>query len=90
MCKVWREVLYSPPYWREVRPVLHCRELRAWDSCQLETKKSFYLSLQLRGCDSITLLHANDADVFDFIQHYPQANRLNIETHRKLEKIYFG
>ena len=25
VCRQWREVLYQPPYWRQVRPVLHCR-----------------------------------------------------------------
>ena len=70
---MWREVLYQPPFWKDIRPVLHCRELRQWDSDELlrESKKGFYLSIKLRGCDNVCLLHANDGDVFDFIQNYP-------------------
>jgi len=73
VCRQWREVLYQPPYWRQVRPVLHCRDLRLWNSSEewRENKRSFYLSIKLRGYDNICLLNANDADVFDFIQNYP-------------------
>ena len=63
--------MYQPVFWRDVRPVLHCREIRIWDSAETLKKQSFYLSLKLRGCDNICLLHANDSDVFDFIQNYP-------------------
>ena len=73
VCQRWREVLYQPPFWRAVRPVLHCRDLRLWNSSEewRENKRSFYLSIKLRGYDNICLLNANDADVFDFIQNYP-------------------
>ena len=73
MCRKWREVLYQPPYWKDLRPVLHCRDLRSWNSSEewRENKRSFYTSIKLRGHDNICLLHANDADVFDFIQNYP-------------------
>ena len=112
----WREVLYQPKFWSEVRPVLHCRTLRTWtdnnsngtptdgggggdgegeggqgDELNLledssggggitdlndridrgEMKTNFYLSLKLRGFENLVLLHANDADVFDFIQNFP-------------------
>ena len=69
VCRKWREVLYQPPYWKDLRPVLHCRDLRLWGSG--ETKRGFYTSIKQRGCDNICLLNANDADVFDFIQNYP-------------------
>jgi len=64
-----------------VRPVLHCRELRTWNVTEewIEAKKSFYLSMKLRGCDNICLLHASDSDVFDFIQNYPHGAK-NIST----------
>ena len=73
VCRKWREVLYQPPFWRDVRPVLHCRDLRSWNSTEewRENKRSFYLSIKLRGYDNICLLNANDGDVFDFIQNYP-------------------
>ena len=46
------------------------RDLRLWNSSEewRENKRSFYLSIKLRGYDNICLLNANDADVFDFIQ----------------------
>ena len=73
VCQKWREVLYQPPYWKDLRPVLHCRDLRSWNSTEewRENKRSFYTSIKLRGHDNICLLNANDADVFDFIQNYP-------------------
>ncbi len=87
----------------QVRPVVHCRALRAWSStnggspvtngnsannnnnnvpdntCLVNNndgvgfggaglKESFFESLKLRGFESLVLLNANDADVFDFIQ----------------------
>ena len=47
-----------------------CRDLRLWNISEewRENKRSFYLSIKLRGYDNICLLNANDADVFDFIQ----------------------
>lgn len=33
--------------------------------------QSYFNSLKLRGFDSLVLLNANDADVFDFIQNFP-------------------
>ena len=33
VCPSWRDVLYGQPeFWREVRPVLHCRDIRSWSS----------------------------------------------------------
>ena len=32
VCQKWREVLYQPEFWREVRPVIHCRAIRSWSS----------------------------------------------------------
>ena len=34
-------------------------------------KQNYFLSLKLRGFESLVLLHSNDADVFDFIQNFP-------------------
>jgi F-box/leucine-rich repeat protein 16 len=65
-------VAYRPPYWRDLRPVLRCRELRAWSSA---LKRALYAAIRARGHDNLCLLNANDADVFDFIQHYPQGAR---------------
>ena len=72
MCKRWREVAYQPPYWRDLRPVLRCRDLRAWSPA---LKRGLYASVKARGYDNLCLLNANDADVFDFIQNYPQGAR---------------
>jgi len=33
--------------------------------------QQYYKSLTSRGFDSLVLLNANDADVFDFIQNFP-------------------
>ncbi len=30
VCQKWKEVLYQPEFWREVRPVIHCRTIRSW------------------------------------------------------------
>ena len=32
VCQKWRQVLYQPQFWREVRPVLHCRTIRSWSA----------------------------------------------------------
>jgi hypothetical protein len=33
VCPDWRDTLYGQPeFWREVRPVLHCRDIRSWSS----------------------------------------------------------
>jgi F-box/leucine-rich repeat protein 16 len=74
VCKRWREVLYQPPFWRDLRPVLRCRDLRAWNTTEEQRagKRALYLSIKQRGYDNVCLLNANDADVFDFIQNYPQ------------------
>ena len=32
VCQRWRQVLYQPQFWREVRPVLHCRTIRSWSA----------------------------------------------------------
>ena len=46
---------------------------RLWNCSEewMELKRSFYLSIKLRGYDNICLLNANDSDVMDFIQNYP-------------------
>lgn len=119
VCQKWREVLYQPEFWREVRPVIHCRAIRTWSPASNSTstatsstsnqsitnssfsnaekntevnsntdsemasavtsptgavdqmKLNFFNSLKLRGFDTICLLNANDADIFDFIQNFP-------------------
>ena len=32
VCQKWREVLYQPVFWRDVRPVIHCRAIRSWST----------------------------------------------------------
>ena len=32
VCQKWRQVIYQPQFWREVRPVLHCRTIRSWSA----------------------------------------------------------
>lgn len=74
VCQRWREVLYQPGFWKDVRPILHCRTMRTWvdnEPIKNEMKQNFFLSLKLRGFESLVLLHANDSDVFDFIQNFP-------------------
>ena len=76
VCKRWREVLYQPCFWLDLRPVLHCRTLRSWvdnDPDQREMKSNYFLSLKQRGFPSVVLLHANDGDVFDLIANFPHA-----------------
>lgn len=121
--------MYQPEFWREVRPVIHCRAIRSWSSASGSTcissstatssesnqsitnssfsnneknmevnsnnaesssvtemttspvssssshgdqmKQNFFNSLKQRGFDTICLLNANDADIFDFIQNFP-------------------
>ena len=36
-------------------------------------KRYYFHSLQDRGFESLVLLNANDADVYDFIQNFPHA-----------------
>ena len=36
-----------------------------------QMKANFFNSLKIRGFDTICLLNANDADIFDFIQNFP-------------------
>ena len=36
-----------------------------------EMKRYYFHSLQDRGFESLVLLNANDADVYDFIQNFP-------------------
>eukprot|EP00095_Tigriopus_kingsejongensis_P005870 maker-scaffold38_size502422-snap-gene-2.17 protein:Tk05870 transcript:maker-scaffold38_size502422-snap-gene-2.17-mRNA-1 annotation:"f-box lrr-repeat protein 16" len=74
ICKRWREVLYQPCFWNELRPVLQCRALRTWtdnEPLHRESKLNYFTSLKLRGFETMILQHANDADVFDFIQNFP-------------------
>lgn len=40
VCRRWREVLYQPVFWREVRPVLHCRTIRCWSSSAMMAPSS--------------------------------------------------
>ena len=70
----WREILYQPCFWTDLRPVLHCRTLRTWldnEPEKREMKQNYFLSLKLRGFETLVLLNANDADVFDLIQNFP-------------------
>ena len=33
VCSKWRDVMYHQPlFWRDVRPVIHCRTIRSWSS----------------------------------------------------------
>ena len=67
VCATWKEVLYSTPaFWLDLRPVLPFKILRNWQ--EAGKKNQFYLSLKQRGFDTLVLMHANDGDIFDFIQ----------------------
>lgn len=75
VCTTWRDVIYAPVFWRDQRPVLHCRMLRTMsdnDSERKELKQKFFQSLLHREFDTMVLMSANDADVFDFIQSFPE------------------
>jgi F-box/leucine-rich repeat protein 16 len=99
VCSHWRDVLYRPVFWRDQRPVLHCRAMRSWtdnEPDKREWKRNFFQvrpqsssltsssftlkpplqSLIKREFDTAVLFNASDADVFDFVQNFPEAAKL--------------
>ncbi|CAL4125361.1 unnamed protein product, partial [Meganyctiphanes norvegica] len=71
VCLRWRAVLYQPKFWHGVRPVLNCREMRA-NNVEITTdmRRRFYVSVQMRGFDSLVLMCANDEDLMDLVANY--------------------
>ena len=58
VCQKWREVLYQPIFWREVRPVLHCRTIRSWStgsSSSASSPPAFCASRALRPAALLAL-----------------------------------
>ena len=71
VCLRWRTVLYQPGYWRSTRAVLHCKEVRAdTEERTAEMRRKFYVSVQMRGFDSLVLVCATDADLMDLVANY--------------------
>ena len=64
VCRLWRDVLYRPAYWRDAAPVV---DFRRWskDDCDDESRHEFYRSLVQRGFDSLCLFGATDRDATD-------------------------
>ena len=64
VCRLWRDVLYRPVYWRGATPVV---DFRRWakDDCDDEARHAFYRSLVQRGFDSLCLFGATDRDATD-------------------------
>ena len=76
VCRAWRDVLYQPRFWRTIRPVLNCRDIREAASGEPGAARRRYLhSLQLRACDSLALLHASDEDLCDLTHGFPAAHK---------------
>ncbi|XP_043203874.1 F-box/LRR-repeat protein 16-like isoform X1 [Amphibalanus amphitrite] len=74
VCRVWRDVLYQPRFWRAIRPVLNCRDIRESSAGEPGAARRRYLhSLQVRACDSLALLHASDEDLCDLTHGFPAA-----------------
>lgn len=71
VCLRWRTVLYQSRYWRTTRAVLHCKQVRAdSDDRTAEMRRKFYVSVQMRGFDSLVLVCATDADLMDLVANY--------------------
>lgn len=68
VCRAWRSALYDPRHWRDMLPVLRCRELRKET---VESRSRLYESLERRGMDAVCLLGANDEDVLDLVAQCP-------------------
>ena len=76
VCRAWRDVLYQPRFWRSLRPVLNCRDIRESTNSEPGAARRRYLhSLQLRACDSLALLHASDEDLCDLTHGFPAAHK---------------
>ncbi len=72
VCHQWRDLIYQPQYWQGVTPVLNCKQ---WSTDDDGIKK-FYVSLQLRGFDSICLFGATDNDINDFVTNFPSGRKM--------------
>ncbi|XP_037094072.1 F-box/LRR-repeat protein 16-like [Pollicipes pollicipes] len=76
VCRKWRDVLYQPRYWRQLRPVLDCRDIRQSGGSDPGAARRRYLhALQVRACDSLALLHATDEDLCDLTHGFPAAHK---------------
>ncbi|XP_022249975.1 F-box/LRR-repeat protein 16-like [Limulus polyphemus] len=71
VCRVWKEVIYQPKYWRNALPVLSCRELRR---CSDPSRRRIYRSWEKRGVDSLGLFELSDPDIVDLIYNWPLGN----------------
>ncbi len=71
VCHQWKDLLYQPQYWTGVTPILNYKEwIKDGDGL-----KKFYVSLQLRGFDSICLFGATDNDINDFVTDFPSGRK---------------
>lgn len=61
VCQKWREVLYQPEFWKEVRPVLHCRAIRSWSSASncTSTATSSASNQSITNSSSINEVNSN-------------------------------
>ncbi len=71
VCHQWKDLLYQPQYWTGITPILNYKEW-AKDSDGL---KKFFVSLQLRGFDSICLFGATDNDINEFVTDFPSGRK---------------
>ena len=71
VCLKWRSVAYQPKFWHGIRPVLNCKEMRDSNvEVTTDMRRRFYISVQVRGFDSLVLMCANDEDLMDLVGNY--------------------
>ena len=71
VCHQWKDMLYQPQYWTGITPILNYKEWVKDD----DGLKKFYVSLQLRGFDSICLFGATDNDINEFVTDFPSGRK---------------
>eukprot|EP00058_Branchiostoma_floridae_P021544 XP_002607034.1 hypothetical protein BRAFLDRAFT_127069 [Branchiostoma floridae] len=74
VCSKWKQVLYQPKFWREVTPILHCRELYT-EGTDGEKRFVDLTSFQQRGFESACLVGVADLDICEFIDNYPPSKK---------------
>ncbi|XP_050533637.1 F-box/LRR-repeat protein 16-like [Daktulosphaira vitifoliae] len=69
VCSRWRDVLYrSPKFWYNVRPVIRCKQLRAYNYAD---KAAIFKSFAAREITAVTIYGAQDQDTVEFVNTYP-------------------
>lgn len=71
VCVIWRDVLYrNHRFWRDIMPVLPCREFRQLPNHE---RIRYYSSMLRRGIRRICLVGASDEDALDVVHSFPLA-----------------